>query len=334
MKILITGGLGFIGTNLIRYWLNRYPQDSLINLDKITYAANPKNLADITSPNYRFVQGDICDAQTVDSLVGEVEAIIHLAAESHVDRALQNPQVFLDTNIIGTFNLLQSARSHGLRRFHHVSTDEVYGALSLDNPAKFSEDSKFDPRSPYSASKAASDHLVMSFFYSFNLPVTITNCSNNYGPYQSPEKFIPRVITNILTGLKVPLYGDGLYVRDWLYVDDHCAAIDTVFHQGQIGQTYNVGAQHEDINNLTLTRTILRQMGRPEDDYQTVADRPGHDRRYAVDWTKINRDLGWSPQTSFDQGITRTIKWYTDNQDWWQAAKKEAEEFYRLAATK
>lgn len=336
MKILITGGSGFIGSNFVRFWLSRHPDDEIYNLDKLTYAANPKSLSDIESnPHYHFTKGDICDSKAVNEIVSSgTELIVHFAAESHVDRSLDDPLAFLKTNIFGTHVLLEAARINKIR-FHHISTDEVYGALPLDSPEKFCETTKYDPRSPYSASKAASDHLVMAYYHSFGLPVTITNCSNNYGPYQSPEKFIPRMITNLIDGQKIPIYGDGLYVRDWLYVTDHCSAIEAVITKGKIGQTYNVGGLVKDVSNLDLAQIILKIMSKDETSVEHVPDRPGHDRRYSMDWAKIQKDLGWQPSLTFEEGIAATVKWYQDNESWWRPMKTEAEEFYRhLAASR
>ncbi|HPD45204.1 MAG TPA: dTDP-glucose 4,6-dehydratase, partial [Candidatus Woesebacteria bacterium] len=272
MKLLVTGGLGFIGSNFIHYWLRRHPDDFIVNLDKITYAANPANLKDWEgNSHYQFIKGDIGDSAVCRQAMEGVEAIVHFAAESHVDRSLADPELFLQTNVLGTFTLLNVAAEKKIR-FHHISTDEVFGALPLDSSQRFNELTVYDPRSPYSASKAASDHLVRAFYHSFGLPITISNCSNNYGPYQSPEKFIPRIITNLLTGQKVPVYGDGLYVRDWLYVEDHCRAIELILMNGRIGETYCVGGMTENINNLTLTKTILEIMGKDENQIEFVAD--------------------------------------------------------------
>ncbi len=329
MKILVTGGLGFIGTNFIRYWFQQHPEDTIVNLDKVTYAANPANLSEFEGKsNYQFIKGDICDAKTVESAMLGVDLVVHFAAETHVDRSLDDPELFLKTNILGTFNLLNIASKNNIR-FHHISTDEVFGALELNTENKFSETTPYDPRSPYSSSKAASDHLVRSFYHSFDLPITISNCSNNYGPYQSPEKFIPRMITNLLTGQKVKVYGDGLNVRDWLHVLDHCRAIEAIIQKGKIGETYVIGGLTKDINNLELTKTVLSLMGRGVDQIEFVTDRPGHDRRYAVNWEKIKNELDWNPQYTFKEGIKATIDWYTQNSDWWQASKSEAEQFYK-----
>ena len=329
MKILVTGGLGFIGGHFIRYWLNSHPQDSITNLDKVTYAANPISLADVQdNPRYTFVKGDIADEALVDSLMAGTDIIVHFAAETHVDRSLTGPEEFVRTNVMGTFNLLRSAQKFGIWRFHHISTDEVYGALPLDTPNSFSEDSPYDPRSPYSASKASSDHFVKAYFHSFKLPVTLTNCANNYGPFQSPEKFIPRMITNIIDGKKVPLYGDGLYVRDWIHVLDHCRAIEAVIYRGKPGDTYTVGGLLEDVPNIKVAQTILTMMGKDDTFFEHVTDRPGHDRRYAVDWQKIKNELGWYPKYTFEEGIKETIEWYQQNESWWRPLKLEAESFY------
>ncbi len=329
MKLLITGGLGFIGTNFIRYWFQNHPDDVIVNLDKVTYAANPANLAEFEGKNnYQFIKGDICDPKIVQQAMEGVDLIVHFAAESHVDRSLDDPELFLRTNILGTFNLLNIAAKKNIR-FHHISTDEVFGALELGTEDKFSEITPYDPRSPYSSSKASSDHLVRSFYHSFNLPITISNCSNNYGPYQSPEKFLPRMITNLLTDQKVKVYGDGLNVRDWLHVLDHCRAIEAIITKGKIGETYVIGGLTKDVNNLELTKTVLKLMGKGEDQIEFVADRPGHDRRYAVNWEKIKNELAWAPQYTFEEGVKATVDWYTQNQSWWQASKSEAEQFYK-----
>lgn len=329
MKILVTGGLGFIGGHFIRYWLSAHPKDQIVNLDKVTYAANPESLADVKdNPHYRHVQGDICDPATVDELMSDTDVVVHFAAETHVDRSLDGPEEFVKTNVLGTFNLLRSAQKFGVWRFHHISTDEVYGALPLESDNKFNENTQYDPRSPYSASKASSDHFVKAYAYSFKLPVTITNCSNNYGPSQSPEKFIPRMITNIIDNKKIPIYGDGLYVRDWLHVMDHCRAIEAVILRGKPGDTYTVGGLTDDIPNIEVAKTILRLMDKDETQFEYVKDRPGHDRRYAVSWDKIHNELGWSPMYTFGEGMKETIKWYQENQNWWRPLKAEAEAFY------
>jgi dTDP-glucose 4,6-dehydratase len=332
VKILVTGGAGFIGSNFIHYWLSKYPQDKIINLDKLTYAGNLDNLKDLEdNPNYDFVKGDILDHNLVDQLVSQVDTIIHFAAESHVDRSIKGPAVFVKTNVLGTQVLLDSAVKHKIKRFHHISTDEVFGALSLSSDKKFNEQTRYDPHSPYSASKAGSDHLVRAYFDTYDLPITITNGSNNYGPYQNPEKFIPRMITNVIDGKKIPIYGDGKYVRDWLHVKDHCLAIDKVIKHGEPGETYCVGGLKKEVNNLKLAKMILKILNKDEDWLEFVKDRSAHDRRYAVDWSKINKQLGWEPKYSFEQGLKQTVAWYNANENWWKEKKKEAEEFYKKA---
>jgi len=323
MKLLVTGGAGFIGANFILYWFDNHPGDKIINLDKLTYAGNLENLKSVEkNPNYEFVQGDICDSQLVDKLTRQTDIIVHFAAESHVDRSIIDPAPFVKTNIEGTYVLLEAALKNKVKRFHHISTDEVFGALKLETKEKFNELSPYNPHSPYSASKAASDHLVRAYHTTYNLPVTISNCSNNFGPYQFPEKLIPLAITNLIEGKKVPVYGDGLYVRDWLYVTDHCRAIDLILQKGKIGETYFVGGLTEDISNIEVIKKILKIMDYEEKSIEYVTDRPGHDRRYAVDWSKINRELGWSPQYTFDEYLKKTVNWYTENQEWWKKIKK------------
>jgi len=322
MKLLVTGGAGFIGSNFILYWLKKYPQDKIINLDKLTYAGNLENLKSIEkNPNYEFVQGDICDPKLVNSLTEKVDTIVHFAAESHVDRSIFDPAPFIKTNIEGTYVLLESALKNKVKRFHHISTDEVFGALELNSTIKFNDLSPYNPHSPYSASKASSDHLIRAYFDTYQLPITISNCSNNFGPYQFPEKLIPLAITNIIEGKKVPIYGDGLYVRDWLYVEDHCKAIDLILNKGKIGETYLVGGLTEDVSNLEIIKKILKIMGKDESEIEYVKDRPGHDRRYAVDWSKINKKLGWKPDYGFDEYLEQTISWYKNNQEWWRRIK-------------
>ncbi|MBI1919247.1 dTDP-glucose 4,6-dehydratase [Candidatus Microgenomates bacterium] len=322
MRLLVTGGAGFIGSNFILYWMRQHPQDTIVNLDKLTYAGNLENLQSVVdNPNYSFVKGDICDDEVVEKAMEGVDMVVHFAAESHVDRSITGPAVFAMTNVIGTQVLLDSALKHNVKRFHHVSTDEVYGSLELNNPNKFDERTIYNPRSPYAASKAGSDHLVRAYYTTYNLPITITNCSNNFGPYQFPEKLIPLSITNLLEGKKVPIYGDGLYVRDWLYVEDHCRAIELVLQNGKVGETYCVGGLTGDINNLTVAKKILKVLGKSEDLIEFVTDRPGHDRRYAIDWSKINRELGYQPQHDFDEWLENTVRWYEEHQDWWKRIK-------------
>jgi dTDP-glucose 4,6-dehydratase len=333
MNLLVTGGAGFIGSNFILYWLKKYPQDKILNLDKLTYAGNLENLKSVeNNPNYNFIKGDICNLSLVNSLIKKynIDTIVHFAAESHVDRSILDPAPFIKTNIEGTYVLLEAALKNKIKRFHHISTDEVFGALPLDSKEKFNEKTAYNPRSPYSASKAASDHLVRAYHITYGLPVTISNCSNNYGPYQFPEKLIPLAITNIIEGKKVPIYGDGLYVRDWLYVEDHCNALDLILHKGKVGETYFIGGLTKDIPNIEVVRKILKIMGKDESYIEYVKDRPGHDRRYAIDWSKINRKLGWKPEVDFDTGLKLTVDWYLKNQDWWKKIKSgEYQKYYQ-----
>lgn len=337
MKLLITGGAGFIGSNFIHYILKKYPASSagrpdyeIINLDKLTYAGNLENLKDAEgNKNYQFVKGDICDADLVNDLVKDCDAIVHFAAESHVDRSILDAGEFVRANVLGTQVLLEAARENGNKRFHHVSTDEVFGSLELDGRDKFNENTPYDPHSPYSASKAGSDHLVRAYFDTYGLPITISNCSNNYGPYQFPEKVIPLFITNLMEDKKVPLYGDGLNVRDWIHVEDHCSAVDAVLHKGKIGETYLAGGEGE-ISNKELTHKILELMDKGEEYIEYVKDRPGHDRRYAIDFSKIENELGWKPQYSFEDGLQQTIEWYKTHEDWWKRVKSgEYQEYYK-----
>lgn len=329
MKILVTGGAGFIGTNFIRYWLKTHPDDEIINFDKLTYAGNVENLKDLEgNPKYKFVVGDIVNEDIIDSMVEQCELVVHFAAESHVDRSIMNAEEFVRTNVLGTQIILQAVRKHD-RRLHHVSTDEVFGALPLGSKEKFSELTPYNPSSPYAASKAGSDHLVRSFYHTYKIDATISNCSNNFGPYQFPEKFIPLVITNLLEGKKVPVYGDGLYVRDWLYVDDHCRGIDLIINNGKSGETYCLGGMTSDISNLEVVKKILKILGQGEKMIEMISDRPGHDRRYAIDWTKAQKELGYQPQSDFDDYLAQTVKWYQENKDWWQRVKSgEYQRYY------
>ena len=330
MKLLVTGGAGFIGSNFIHHWLKNHPKDEIVNLDKLTYAGNLENLKAIEdSPNYKFILGDITNVDIVKSLVKDCDAVVHFAAESHVDRSIMDAGEFVKTNIVGTQILLQAAKEFD-KRFHHVSTDEVYGALSLDSKEKFNEDTIYNPSNPYSASKAGSDYLVRSYFHTHQLAITISNCSNNFGPYQFPEKFIPLAITNLLEGKKVPVYGDGLYVRDWLYVTDHCRAIDLILEKGKIGQTYCIGGMTKDVNNLEVVKKILRILGKDESMIEFVKDRPGHDRRYAIDWSKAKKELDYKPEYDFDAYLEKTIEWYQENEQWWQNVKSgNYQEYYK-----
>ena len=330
MKLLVTGGAGFIGSNFIRYWLKKYLQDKIINLDKLTYAGHLTSTKDFTSnKNYTFIKGDICNPKIVDQVMKGVDYVVHFAAESHVDRSIVGPKVFIKTNVIGTQVLLDASLKHKVKRFHHVSTDEVFGSLDLNSKKKFSESTCYNPRNPYSASKAASDHLVRSYHNTYGLDVTITNTSNNFGPYQSPEKFLPRMITNLINDKKLPIYGDGKNVRDWLYVTDHCRAIDLVLKKGKSGETYLVGGQTKDINNLKVAKMLLKIFGKDESYLKFVKDRPGHDRRYVVDWTKIKKELGWKPKYDFETYLTKTVDWYRKNEWWWRPLKKKAEKLYQ-----
>lgn len=320
--ILVTGGCGFIGSNFILYMLKKYPGLKIVNLDKLTYCGNIENLRLVeNNPNYKFVQGDICDPELVDNVVKGVDAVVHFAAESHVDRSIKSSYEFVKTNVLGTQVLLDAALRHNCKKFHYVSTDEVFGALGEEG--KFSEETPYDPRSPYSASKASSDHLVRSYFHTHKLPIVISNCSNNYGPYQFPEKLIPLFITNLLEGKKVPVYGEGANIRDWLHVLDHCEAIDLIMHNGKVGETYCVGGDCE-MKNIDITKMILEEMGFGDEMIEYVEDRKGHDFRYAIDFSKLHSELGWSPRFNFRDGLKQTINWYKENTDWWKKLKEKA----------
>lgn len=332
MKLLITGGAGFIGSNFIRHMFNKYPQYKLINLDKLTYAGNLENLKDIAdiageSSRYRFVRGDIADKALVETLLAEgVDAVINFAAESHVDRSIDDSKIFVDTNVLGTQVLLDACLKHEISRYVQISTDEVYGSLGLTG--KFSETTPLAPNSPYSASKTSADLFVRAYYETYGLNTLITRCSNNYGPYQFPEKLIPLFITNACADKELPLYGDGMNVRDWIFVTDHCKAIDLVLHSGRPGQVYNIGG-NEEKNNTEITRAILKALDKPESLIKYVKDRPGHDRRYAIDDTKIKTELGWSQEYDFESGMKETVKWYLDNKAWWEKIKSgEYLEFY------
>jgi len=331
MKLLITGGAGFIGSNFILYWMKNHPDDFIVNFDALTYAGNLENLSGVEkNSNHSFVKGDINDTETVEKAMVGVDTIVHFAAETHVDRSITGPAAFVKTNVLGTQVLLDAALKNNIKRFHHVSTDEVFGALELNSSEKFNENTRYNPHSPYSASKAGSDHLVRAYYDTYGLPVTITNCGNNYGPYHHPEKFIPLAITNILEGKKAPVYGDGLYVRDWLYVEDHCRAIESVLTHGKIGETYCVGGLTNDINNKEVVMKILKLLGKDESFIEYVKDRPGHDRRYALDWSKIKNELGWVPQGSFDELLAKTVEWYKQNENWWKRVKSgDYQEYYK-----
>ncbi|HQB26407.1 MAG TPA: dTDP-glucose 4,6-dehydratase [bacterium] len=319
MKLLVTGGAGFIGSNFIHYWLKKHPADEIVNLDLLTYAGNLANLADIADQkNYRFVKGDIASYEVVDELARQADCIVNFAAETHVDRSIGNSLVFVKTNIEGTANLLEAARRHSVR-FHQVSTDEVYGDLGPNDP-KFNELSPYRPSSPYSASKAAADHLVRAYYRTYNLPVTISNCSNNYGPYQYPEKIIPLFITNLIEDRKVPLYGQGSNIRDWIHVDDHNAGLEAILLYGRLGETYCLGGDHE-ISNLELAKEIISLLGKDESYIEFVADRPGHDWRYSIDFHKAKEELGWEPHIDFISGLESTVRWYQEHEAWWRSLK-------------
>lgn len=327
-NILVTGGCGFIGSNFVHYVVNTHPDVHITVLDALTYAGNIENIKGLPEDRVTFMHGNICDADLLDRLIPGHDAIVHYAAESHNDNSIANPAPFLETNVDGTFKLLQAARKYDVR-YHHISTDEVYGDLALDDPHRFTEETPYNPSSPYSSTKASSDLLVRAWHRTFGVKATISNCSNNYGPYQHVEKFIPRQITNILEGQRPKLYGDGLNVRDWIHTDDHSSAVWTILTKGVIGETYLIGADGER-NNITVLKSILRAMGQPEDAFELVKDRPGHDRRYAIDSTKLRTQLGWQPQhTDFAEGLEQTINWYTDNRQWWEAAKAKTEKRYQ-----
>lgn len=321
MNIIVTGGAGFIGSNFVFHMLKKYPDYRIICLDKLTYAGNLSTLAPVMdNPNFRFVKADICDREAVNKLFEEEhpDIVVNFAAESHVDRSIEDPGIFLQTNIIGTSVLMDACRKYGIQRYHQVSTDEVYGDLPLDRPDLFfTEETPIHTSSPYSSSKAAADLLVLAYHRTYGLPVTISRCSNNYGPYHFPEKLIPLMISRALADEELPVYGNGENVRDWLHVSDHCEAIDLIIHKGKVGEVYNIGG-HNERTNLQVVQTILKALDKPESLIKYVKDRPGHDRRYAIDPTKIEIELGWKPKYNFDTGIAQTIQWYLDNEDWWK----------------
>lgn len=321
MTVIITGGAGFIGSNFIHYMIKKYPAYRIICLDKLTYAGNLRNLASVMdNPMFRFIKGDICDRELSDRIFSEEkpDMVINFAAESHVDRSIENPQIFLETNILGTAALLDACRKYGIKRYHQVSTDEVYGDLPLDRPDLFfTEETPIHTSSPYSSSKAAADLLVQSYYRTYGLLVTISRCSNNYGPYHFPEKLIPLMIANALNDKPLPVYGEGLNVRDWLYVEDHCRAIDLIIHKGKDGEVYNIGG-HNEMRNIDIVKLICKELKKPESLITFVTDRKGHDLRYAIDPEKIHRELGWLPETRFADGIKKTIDWYLDNRSWWE----------------
>jgi dTDP-glucose 4,6-dehydratase len=329
-KMLVTGGAGFIGGNFVHYTLRTRPEYEITVVDKLTYAGNPDTLNGILD-KIDFVTGDICDAELMDKLIAETDIVVHFAAESHNDNSLRDPWPFINTNIIGTYQILQAVKKHN-KQLHHISTDEVFGDLELDDPNRFTEETPYNPSSPYSASKASSDHLVRAWMRSFDIKATISNCANNYGPYQHIEKFIPRQITNVLSDIKPKLYGAGMNVRDWIHVDDHNEAVLTIIEKGTSGETYIIGADNDHTNNKMVIEMILELMGKPADWYEHVNDRPGHDMRYAMDSTKLRRELGWMPQFTdaegMKEGLRQTIDWYTKNEAWWKAEKEKVEAAY------
>lgn len=321
MKILVTGGAGFIGGNFVHHMVNKYPDYEIVNLDLLTYAGNLETLKPVEDkPNYKFVKGDIADREFIMDLFEKekFDIVVNFAAESHVDRSIEDPSIFVKTNVEGTVVLLDAAKKYGVKRYHQVSTDEVYGDLPLDRPDLFfTEETPIHTSSPYSSSKAAADLLVLAYHRTYGLPVTISRCSNNYGPYHFPEKLIPLMIANALNDKPLPVYGEGLNVRDWLYVEDHCKAIDLIIHNGRVGEVYNVGG-HNEKTNIEIVKIICKELGKPESLITHVADRKGHDMRYAIDPTKIHNELGWLPETKFEDGIKKTIKWYLENKEWWE----------------
>lgn len=321
MKIIVTGGAGFIGSNFVIHMVKKYPEHEIVNLDLLTYAGNLENLKSVEdAPNYRFVKGDIADRKFVFDLFEKEkpDVIVNFAAESHVDRSIKDPESFVRTNVLGTTTLLDACKEYGIKRFHQVSTDEVYGDLPLDRPDLFfTEETPLHTSSPYSSSKASADLFVMAYHRTFGLPVTVSRCSNNYGPYQFPEKLIPLIISRALADEELPVYGTGENVRDWLHVEDHCEAIDLILQNGRVGEVYNIGG-HNERTNLQVVKTILKALDKPESLIKFVTDRPGHDRRYAIDPTKMETELGWKPKYVFDTGMAQTIQWYLDNKEWWE----------------
>lgn len=326
MKLLVTGGAGFIGSNFIRYWTKSNPKDHIVNFDKLTYSGNLNNLQEIeNNKNYTFIQGDICDFETLANTIDKynIETIVHFAAESHVDRSILGPSEFIQTNINGTFNILEAIRKSSHIRLHHISTDEVFGSLDI-NDSKFSESTRYSPRSPYSASKAASDHLVRAYIDTYGIKATISNCSNNYGPYCYPEKLIPLTITRALMDQKIPIYGTGEQIRDWIHVEDHCMGIELILKNGNLGETYLLGGNGER-SNIWIVKEILRILNKPESLIQFVGDRKGHDFRYAIDFSKANKELGFKPQRSIEQRLIEAVEWYKNNEDWWIPLKDSAD---------
>ncbi len=330
MNILVTGGAGFMGSDFTRYWVRNYPDDAVIVLDKLTYAGNLENLKSLVgAENFKFIKGDICDEKRVDEIMKGIDTVVHFAAESHVDRSILDSAPFIHTNVVGTHNLLKIALKHKVKRFHHISTDEVFGSLPLHSKEKFTESTSYTPSSPYSASKAAADHLVRAFYKTYGLAVTISNSSNNFGPYQSPEKFIPLTITNALENKEIPIYGDGLYVRDWLHVYDHTSAVEAILTSNKIGETYLLSSDNE-LSNAQVVKMVLTILKKDQSLIKHVKDRPAHDRRYALDGSKIKKQLGWKPKwNNFNRALEHTVKWYKENTDWLQRVKnKEYLDYY------
>lgn len=327
MKLLVTGGAGFIGSNFVHYWRKNHPDDEIVVLDKLTYAGNKANL-DPHHDAITFIEGDIADPQTVRQAMNGCDIVVHFAAETHVDRSIHDPYVFSRTNVLGTHVLLETARELGVKKFHHISTDEVFGHIPLDEDWKFDHNTKYKPNSPYSASKAASDHMVRAYHKTYGLPVTISNCSNNFGPYMYPEKFIPRSIIRLMNGQNIRLYTPGNQVRDWLHVNDHCRAIDLILNKGEVGKTYTVGGMANGINNTEVAKMILKIMGLPESRIEYVTDRPAHDQKYDIDWTVLKDELGWEPEHDFEEWLKETVEWYLNNREWWQEQAEESEQFY------
>lgn len=330
MKILVTGGAGFIGSHFINHRLAVHPEDSIINLDNLTYAASLVNLEQVSnSPNYKFIKGDITDMSLVEDVIEGIDTVVHFAAETHVDRSILDPWPFIQSNLVGTYTLLEAAKKYKINRFHHISTDEVFGTLDLGDESKFSEKTLYNPRSPYSATKAGSDHLVRAYFHTYGLPVTISNCSNNFGPAMYPEKLVPLAIINALEHKNIPIHGDGKNERDWLFVEDHISAIELILEKGAIGETYLIGGLRNGISNLGIVKKILSLLGESEDLIKFVPDRLGNDRKYDIDWSKINKELGWEPKHDLDDALKITVDWYKKNQAWWKKIKEgEFKEYY------
>jgi dTDP-glucose 4,6-dehydratase len=329
MKLLITGGAGFIGSNFVHYWVKNHPADEIVVLDKLTYAGNLENLEPVKD-KITFVKGDICDEAIVGEVMKDINTVVHFAAESHVDRSITDPDEFVRTNVLGTHQLLKFALKHKIDRFHHVSTDEVFGSLPLASSEKWNEQTPYNPRSPYSASKAASDHLVRAYFHTYGLPITISNCANNLGPFMFPEKLVPLAITNLLEGKKVPIYKPGNQIREWLYVEDHCTGIEAILEKGKVGETYFIGPNNPEFSNLEIMKKLLALLKQGDDMLEMVGDRPGHDQKYALNHSKITKELGWQPKFGLDQSLILMVNWYRDNQSWWEKVKSgEYQKYYK-----